>query len=322
MENKLKNSLSTNKTLLLISLLVILSGAFACVLGEIMIPVIVALLASLYLFDKKRIFCIVVTSLIVLLNIVAFILTLTVSIFAPASVILAWILCTAFKGSQSKSDTAYIMTIICTAFCLVSYLLFAMIEQGSYTIDAVIEYYTLLIDEFRVIFVEASVDWYASSGIVVAAESVEAIYNAQLNLIISYILIGGFIITGFSMKLFGAIVGKCSEDNTKIKNWRFSATRIYAYFYVALIFASLFATSDDSIFAVSVLNLYNIFLVVFAYIGFKVMLDIIGRRMRPVFAALILIAVIVIFSSIAAQILAALGVLYILRRNSPTPESK
>ena len=163
-------------------------------------------------------------------------------------------------------------------------------------------------------------DLYASSGMDVAGETVVALFNAQINMIISYLLIGGFIITGLSMKLFGSIVGKCSEDNTKIQNWRFSATRIYAYFYVALILASLFTTSTDSIFAISVLNLYNIFLVVFAYIGYKVMLEIIGRKMRPVYATIILIVVIILFSSIAAQILAALGVLFILRRNTPKPE--
>ena len=322
MENKLKNSLSTNKTLLLISLLVILSGAFACVLGEIMIPVLAGLLGTLYLFDEKRIFSIVVSLVIVVLNVASMLLSLSVSLFAPASIILAWILCSAYNGSQSKSDTAYIMTIVCTAFSLVSYLLFAMLEQGSYTIDAAIEYYTVLIDELRIIFVKAFVDLYASSGMDVAGETVASLFNAQINMIISYLLIGGFIITGFSMKLFGAIVRKYSEDNTKIKNWRFSATRIYAYFYVGLILASLFTTSTDSLFAISVLNLYNIFLVVFAYIGYKVMLDIIGCRMRPVFATIILIVVIVIFSSIAVQILAALGVLYILRRNSPKPEQK
>lgn len=320
MENKLKNSLSTNKTLLLISLLVILSGTFACVLGEIMIPVIVGLLAALYLFDKKHTFSIVVSLVVIVLNVAAMILTLTVSIFAPASIILSTILCSAYKGSQSKADTAYIMMVISTAFSLVSYLLFAMIEQGSFTINAAIEYYTILVHELRDIFVRAFMDLYASSGMDVAGETVVALFNAQINMIISYLLIGGFIITGLSMKLFGSIVGKCSEDNTKIQNWRFSATRIYAYFYVALILASLFTTSTDSIFAISVLNLYNIFLVVFAYIGYKVMLKIIGRKMRPVYATIILIVVIILFSSIAAQILAALGVLFILRRNTPKPE--
>lgn len=322
MEHKIKNSLSANKTLLLTSLLVMLSGAFACVLGELMIPVLVGLLGAIYLFDTKRIFSIVVSLIVVALNVASILFNISVSLFAPSSIILALILFSAYATSQSKSDTAYIMTVVCTAFSVVSYLLIAMLEQGSYTIDAAIEYYTLLTDEFRTIFVRAMVELYASSGMAVTTESVEALFNTQLNLIISYLLIGGFVITGFGMKLFGALVSKYSEDNTIIKNWRFTATRFYAYFYVALVLASLFSTTADNLFAVSVLNLYNIFLVVFAYIGFKVAIDILGRRMKPVFSVIILIIIIIIFASIAAQILAALGVLYILRRNTPIPEQK
>lgn len=322
MERKLKNSLSINKTLLLLSLLAILSGTFACVIGEIMIPVLVGLLGAIYIFDIKRVFSIVVSSLILALNIAAVLFNISFSLFAPASVILSLILHKGYLTSESKSNTAYIMTVVCTVFTVVSYMLYAMLEQNSFSFDAALEYYTLLVDELRTIFVQAVHDLYASSGMEVAVETIESLFNAQLNLIISYLLIGGFVITGFSMKLFGAVVKKCSEDDTKIKEWRFTASRVYAYFYVALIFASLFTTGADSLFAVSVLNLYNIFLVVFAYIGFKVALEIISHRMRPVISTVIIILLVVVFSSIAAQILAALGVLYVLRRNTAMPEQK
>ncbi|MBQ8414510.1 MAG: hypothetical protein IJX58_04605, partial [Clostridia bacterium] len=88
---------------------------------------------------------------------------------------------------------------------------------------------------------------------------------------------------------------------------------VYAYFYILLVILSLFATNADSIFAVSVLNLYNIFMVVFAYVGFTVSLDTLKNRMKPVTATLVLIAVLLIFASFAAQILAAFGVLYSIR---------
>ena len=136
-------------------------------------------------------------------------------------------------------------------------------------------------------------------------------------------LIGGFITSGIAMKVFGAIVSRCAENNEEIKNWRFSASRLYAYFYVILIILSLFTTSSTDIFSVSVLNLYNIFLVIFAYIGFNIALDMLKKRTRhPVVSTILLIGAMIIFMSFALQILAALGTLHSMKRNTETTDNK
>jgi hypothetical protein len=291
-------------------------SALGCVLGEIIIPLLLGVLSALYLFDNnKRVFSILISLAVIALNVVSILFGYAISLFAPAAVVLSVILFLSFKGEQSKSDTAYIMTIISAAFSVISYLLFAMIQQGAFTLDAAIEYYSTLLEEFRIVFVDAVIELYTASGVSLTTESVSELFSNQLSMIISYLLIGGFAITGVGMKIFGVIVGCCLEDKTPIKKWRFAATRLYGYFYLILVIISIFVISKDSLFAITVLNLYNIFMIVFAYIGFKVALDIMKRRRNPIVSAIILIVSIIIFASFAAQMLAALGVLYTLRRN-------
>lgn len=317
MKTELRNSLSANKTLLILSLICLLLGALSCVAGEIMIPLLAGVLSALYLFDtkSKRIFSILVSVALIALNIASVLFKYAISLFAPTAIILSLILCSAFTKGQSKSDAAYVMSIISAALGVVGYLLFAMIEQGVYTLDAAMDYYVELIDSIRLIFVDSMVEIYATSGIEVTEEIVTAVFNQQINMIISYLLIGGFVISGISMKIFGAIVGLCAEDKTHIKEWRFTATRVYAYFYVILVILSLFASSADSIFAISVFNLYNIFMVIFAYVGFKVAHDLLKKRMKPFLSVVVLLGALLLFSSFAAQLLAALGVLYAMRRD-------
>ena len=294
-------------------------------LGELVIALIIGVLSVIYLFDtkSKSVFSISVSIALMALNIASIMMNYAVSFFAPASIIIAWLISTAFKKNQSKSDIAFICTVIAAALSFGGYLLFAMKEQGVYTIDAAMEFYTAIIAEFREIFVEYTAELYAASGMPsVSTESIEAIFDMQLNMVISYLLIGGFIITGVGCKLFSAIASLISEDKKAIKSWRFVAPRAYAYFYVILIFASLFASKTDGIFAISVLNLYNVFLIVFAYIGFNVAIEIVKKRMHPRFSVLVLVISIILFASFATQILAALGVLFSVRRTDLGTEQK
>lgn len=325
MKTQLKNSLSTNKTLLILSLVCILLGVLGCVFSELVIPLILGVLSVIYLFDTKsrHIFSISVSLALLVLNIASILMNYAVSFFAPAAIIMAWLISFAFKKDQSKSDVAYICTVIAAALSLCGYVLFAMKEQGAYTLDAAMEFYSAIIAEFRAVFVKYTTDLYAASGMPsVTTESIEAVFDMQLNMIISYLLIGGFIITGVGCKIFSAIVGRISEDKSAIRSWRFVAPRAYAYFYVILIIASLFASKTDGIFAISVLNLYNVFLIVFAYIGFNVAIEIVKRRAHPRFSILVLVISIICFASFAIQILAALGVLFSVRRTDLGTEQK
>lgn len=315
MRNELKASLSQKKTLLIISLLSILFGVLSCVLGDIILPLLVASLAALYLFDSTshRTYCVSVSFVLVALNLAGFLFGITVSAFAPCAILLGLIICYSYVKNQSKADAAYIMTLISAAFTVLSCVLLAMIEQGAFNWEAVTSFYGELHDSIRTLFISGMLDVYTASGFEVTEEVVASIFDLQIRSLISYIIIGGFVIVGLSMKAFSLAVSRLSENKQHIIEWRFTATDIFAYFYLILVIASLFVGSADSIFAVSVLNLYNIFLVIFAYVGFNFAMAILTTRMRTGTAFIILIALLAVFSSFVMQLFAVMGVMFTLR---------
>lgn len=317
MKLKLKTSLSKKKTLLLISTLLIFFGALSCILGEFILPFLTATLAVLYLFDgsKHRVLSISVSVLLLIINVAGFIAVKTISLFAPASIILAFIICFSFCKGESKADAAYIMTIIAAIFSLLMYLLYAMVDQGEYTLDAVKVFYTDFYDSLRTLIVDSFMSVYSTSGLEVTEEMIIALFDRQVSMIISYLLVGGFMVVGVAMKLFSFVVSRLVEDKSTILQWRFSTTNLYAYFYLILTLASVFVINADSIFAISILNLYNVFLIVFAYVGFNFVITHILKNLRPLYAGLILVAVMLLFSGFAVQVLAILGVMHTIRSN-------
>ncbi|MBQ8415236.1 MAG: hypothetical protein IJX58_08330, partial [Clostridia bacterium] len=214
MKRQIKITFNYNLTVLVLSIVCVLLGAAACILGELMTPFVMGVLSAIYLFDtkSKRSVSVIVSILLLALNVLAFFFRLSISLFAPASIILSMIVNRAFIRWHTKANTAYLMTLIAAVFSLIGYLLFAMIEAGSFTFDAVIAYYSGLADYLRNIFVDSMMEIYIASGIKVTEEAVVTLFNQQIYMIISYILIGGFAITGIGMKVFSWITAYCSDN--------------------------------------------------------------------------------------------------------------
>ena len=313
----MKKILSNQKTLLILSVLAVLSGILCAVFNDMVLFLPIALLAAVFYFDKSnnRIFCIVSSAIMVIINGVGIALGVTYYLFAPASIILAFAIYFAFANKQSKSDTAFLMAVICGIFTFASYIFLAMIYQNDYSIEGAISFYTNLISNFRDYFVNFMLEAYTSSGIEVTAELLTALFDSQINMIISHIIIAGLLTVGLSFKLFGYILGKWSEQKEEIKTWKFKTSNAVAYFYLILVFASIFIMSSTDILSVVVYNLYNIFLIVYAYVGFNVVKDMLKKKLSPVLASFIIIGALIAFSSLAIQILAVSGVFYTIRTN-------
>ena len=318
MKLELKSSLSHKKSLSALSVFCFLSGVVCVLAGDIALPLPIGFLAAIYLFDNdsSRKFSYVNSVLLIALNLLGLYFEICFSAFGFASVFLAFIMAKACRQGSSKADSAYIMTIVCALFSLVGYALFAMNYQGAYTLDAVSEFYSTLVNSLRIIYVNTLSEAYNTAGIQVKNETITLMFDTQLYMIISYILISSFTIVGLSFKLFGSVVSKRVEDNSDIKSWRFTPTKLYAYFYVILAFVSIFAISSNNVFSVSVNNLYNVFMYIFAYVGFSVALDILKKKFKPATSVILLVIGCVILLSVAAQLLAVLGAIYTIRRQN------
>ena len=135
----------------------------------------------------------------------------------------------------------------------------------------------------------------------------EFAFDTFINTIISYFIIAGFVISGISAKVFSGLSSLLAEDNTNIKNWRFMPTPVFAYFYLLVTVASIFVPMDSSVFSITVLNLSNIFMAIFAYVGFYYAVDFFAKRMRRGFATVITIVAILLLARFSLNLLSMLG---------------
>ena len=320
MDIKLKSNLTNKKTLLILSLLSILLGLISVLLGDILVPLVVAVLAIIVLVDdNKRIYCIVTSSILVIINIAALVLKIGFTLFAFESIALAAILAIFFTKKNDKSETALIMTVVCAGFTLVNLAMLPMIELSTFDFGMVADYYLEMVDTLRVTFVETAMEAYgqilASGGIELSESVVTELYNHQLTMAISYVVIICFAVVGIAMKLFAKLYTRLCEDSSPVIYWRFMTTSVFAYFYIALMFLSVFTSTSGGVLGITIGNLYNIFLIVYAYIGFNQAVAMLSLKVRPAVATLIVAAVTLVAMSFALQLLAVLGVLYTIRKN-------
>ena len=320
MDIKLKSSLTNKKTLLILSLLSILLGLISVAIGDILLPLMVAVLAMIFLVDdERRIYFIVTSSVLAILNIAAIVLKIGLTLFAFEGIALAALLAICFMKKSDKAETSLVMTTVCIGFTIVNLVMLPMIELNTFDFGMVADYYLEMVDSLREAFVQTAMEAYgqilASGGIEISESIVTELYNHQLTMAISYIVIICFAVVGIAMKLFAKLYTRLCEDNSPVIYWRFRTTSVFAYFYIALMFLSIFTSTSGGVLGITIGNLYNIFLIVYAYIGFNQAVAMLSVKVRPAVAILIIVVVTVVAMSFALQLLAVLGVLYTIRKN-------
>nr|MBE6545400.1 DUF2232 domain-containing protein [Oscillospiraceae bacterium] len=321
MKTELKTSLSSKKTLLIISFLCLISVLACCLFGEITLPVAAAFLAVLYVFDekKRRIFSRSVSAIVLIINLAAVLLGFSASLFGVEAIVLSVIIYFAFSKQTSKSDASYLMTVILAVLIALGGILLAVMVQGEFSIEAVSSFYMGILSYLKEIFVNSAMLMYGemleASGNNFTAEDFGAIFDTVISMTISYVIIASFLLVGLTMKLFTAITARLSEDKREVLSWRFIPTNVFAYFYLILTFASLFVTSSSDLISVSILNLYYVFMVIFAYSGFNFMVVNLAKRFNRFVAFILPVISIVLFSSFAIQLLAVIGVFFTFAKN-------
>ena len=274
MDIKLKSFLTNKKTLLILSLLSILLGVISVAIGDIFVPLIVAVLAIMFLIDDNRkIYCIATSSALVIINLASIVLKIGFTLFAFESIALAVLLALFFTRKNDKAETSRIMTAVCAAFTLANLVMLPMIELNTLDLGVVADYYLEMVDTLRVTFVNTATEAYgqilANGGIEFSESVITELYDRQLTMVISYTVIICFAVVGITMKLFTRLYTRLCEDASPVTCWRFMTTNVFAYFYIALMFLSVFTSVSGSVLGITIGNLYNIFLIVYAYVGFN-----------------------------------------------------
>lgn len=282
-------------------------------LGELMIPIASAALASLFVLEKGRIrvFSIAVPVIAVASDLLYRGAT---SYLALEIVLLAVILAISFLRTE-KSECAFWLTLTATAFIAVSMVLAAYSVTKELSMDSFLDFYIGMYEDIEERFISVFPDIAVMFG--VTSENADpsvatALLESMVSILPSVAIIFAFAIAGITLKIHSMMLRLVADDESekRIKAWHFALpSAIYYAFWIALtlkFFLELFGGVGS--FAVVVANVYNVLLYVFAYVGFAIVVAMLSAlfKSRPL-AILATVGTVLLFSGLAIELIAYFG---------------
>ena len=299
-----------------IAALSVVFGIISVFLSDIFAVLAVAYLAATMVFDKtpRLLLSLGASLLIVVANVLCLVFTDTSILSGFLTVAAGSVIAAAFRLHRSKNECVLISVTVVSLFTVGSMLLLFMRAAGSFSISAAMEVYDSVYESLKNDFINRIGDITAGMGnstaeVVISSEDIAMMFDSVANLGIAMIIILSFAIVGISFKLFTRVVASYAKDGSIIRDWRFCPSGVFGYFYIALYLISIFL-GEPSAFSLTVMNLYYVFMVVFAYLGYGVTVAFLSQVRSSTFAYLSVIAALVLFSSIAIQILSLVGVFF------------
>ncbi len=316
MYRNLKENRSYTKTLVLFGILFFALTLGSVLISDILLPVSASMLTLFLLFDKTKIKWLSLSLVAVLLVLVA-VISLSSTIFVLIAFICAFVLFYGYYKGLNKAEISIYLSllyIICTVACL--YFIGAK-EIGSFHFSEVFQYYNKLFDalvqdlveQMKLSFANAS-----ASGQELGIEQdeflemIEQTLRSFSSMFLSVLAIIAFLYAGIQIKLFSYSVIRYEDSPRPRQSWHFALSNVFAYFYIALALVSPFLGTGNGVMAIAIANLYNIFMFVFAYIGFNYALHFLSHTRKKGFARFVFIVFLIMANMVAIQILSFIGV--------------
>lgn len=302
--------------IVLLSVLSLLLGVGSAVLsqyGMIFIPAIASVLASLFLLDRSRahLVSVAVSAVIIAVELA---LNLYLCFNCLASVLTALIIVVGLSRGASKSVTAAVATVLLALTFASYFLLAAFYDVGSFDLGLAAEYLRRVMAETREELFEMLREFTVTNKQGVAVqyfedEIISVTIDTYFALLPSIFTVLAFATVGLVMKIFSAIIIKFGEDKQSMPlGWSFGTSALFAYFFIILSILQIFLFGTDA-FTTTVLNLYVVFLAVYAYVGFRFASFLFGRALhKPRLAKFLIVLSVLLFAQFAIQLLAYAGV--------------
>ena len=322
MEKPMQISLSPKyrmlPTLVIFAALALMSSGCSILLfGELAIPLASAALSAVFLLERgrKRIFSIALPVIILGLNVAFYGIY---SYLALEIIFLALILSVCFLKTE-KSESAFWLTLVTTVFFAVSMVLAVYAETKQLSLDAFMDFYLGLYEEIESMFVESFSEISILFGIdsdKADADLAASVLRSFASIIPSIIIIFAFAMSGLALKLQSLMMRAVTDEDTKkrVCEWRFAlASPIYYAFWGALILNFIFDLSGNvGVLAVTVANIYNVLLYLFAYLGFGIVVRILSTPFKSrKLAILATLGALLLFGGFAIELIAYFGAAFI-----------
>ena len=328
MENGLKKNLPYSKTVATLFLLSFLAGILTVLMGELLLPISAALLASLLFFEKKTYKPLTLSILTVVISVDTLIAVLD-GVYVPfralAITAVASIMFFCFVKSVTKGECAFYLTAV--ILLLLSFnLIFALFTDiGEYSFDALGEYLSGVRVQIReeIVSLVSDISVVGEGGTVesvISSEAVTQVFDLAVAMIPAIFVIFSFLLAGLSLKFFSALMLRLSEREVSVITWRFTTTKVVAVFYAVLMLVSVFVTPDGGLFPSLVYNLYYIFMAVYAYIGFSCVHALMSLHRNHIFMFFLLLLAVIVFSSFSLTLLSIFGAFLMFSRDAAAPK--
>ena len=314
MQISLSDKFKTLPTVIVFAVLSILFSATSLLLlGELMLPLSVASLAMLFVLEsgRRRIFSIAIPLIAIAADLI---LHGVFSYLALETTVLAVIIAIFFLR-ESKAECAFWLTLATSLFVVFAMALAAYQSTGVLSLDAFIDYYIGIYEMIEKIILEVFEEAIATAGTSldgVDPSIIPALLSTMASLVPSMIIIFGFAVAGVSLKLFSGVLRfLCDDENrARISEWRFALPMpIYIAFWIAAVlnlFSGILGT--DGMFNIVVMNVYNVLIYVFLYVGFGVVVDFFTTFFKKRSLAIVVtLAAIMFMGSIAIELIAYFG---------------
>ena len=312
MHSELKNNHSFVKTMIILGAVSIFTALLSVIVSDIFLPISAAFFACFMLFDrstKKWISIAVIAALLV----ACLILDLSFLLFVVTLGACALVLFFGYKKGLNKAELSLYLSIL-FIICTIGVLYLSGANQISdYQPASVLNYYKSTMDTLREEFISELVATLQQQGeltmeISDASEMVEMLFVSVTNLFLALAAIIGFLYAGIQIKVFTHLTRRLESSPRPRLSWHFGVSNLFAYFYVCVFLLSTFFGAMDSVLSIALMNLYYIFLIVFAYIGFNYTFAMASRSRNRRITQFFLIFAIVIMNILAAQLLSLIGV--------------
>lgn len=309
-----KDTLDRKKTTIILAVIALVAGVGCVVFGELMLPIFSSVYAMLILVDStnRRLASILIGAVATIAPFVLLAFGIW-SLTPPFAVLIGFLIAWLFSRGTSKGELAVYTTVLILVLIIGTLYLSVAAAIGDFNPSAVIEYvyteYVSVRDETVALMLESFEE--VSPGLIeVLDETMLAeAFDAVFSLTFAILAITAFALAGFTFKIFSSLAYRFARAPEKIVYWRFSTSNIVAYFYAAVAVVSFFV-GTEGVFAVTVNNLFYIFLAVFAYIGFNFALALMSRKLGVPVSVILIIAAISFLGILAFELLSVFGVIF------------
>ncbi len=308
-ENKKQNTVFAVSVVL-----AIVFGAGVSLLSELailFIPFLAGALASIYILDiTKRHWVSFLISFAVIFSDLS--LNPKGSVWAAAAVLIAAIITIWFIRNAGKAFFVGLSTVVLSFLIILAVYLVAFSEVG-FNFQLATELLKTEADKLREMLDTTLTAILSTAGddervaALLAEGLVPKTVELYMSLLPSLLVISSLAVSALAYVIFLFLIGLVSKKRARGADI-FCTSPIFAIFFIILAIFNMFE-SDGSVFNVAMINLYNVFLVVYAYVGFRFATYLLGQKIKSLAISIIIISFLcVMFSGFALNLLSIIGV--------------